>query len=135
MNNTVRLLGGSLVFAVAVAAQARGAVPIIDHDGIAATTASGAPASPEQIHRALAAAGARRGWQFKPAGPGHAVGLLDVRGKHSASVDVAYKTGEYSIKYRDSSNLKYDAAAHTIHPKYNEWVSLLMDDTRAELAK
>lgn len=135
MNRMLRLLGGSLALVLAAAAHARSAVPIVDYDNIPATTASGAPVPADKIRQALTTAGARRGWQIKPTSPGHATGFLDVRGKHSASVDIGYTTGEYSIKYHDSSNLKYDAAAHTIHPKYNEWVRKLMDDTRMELAK
>jgi hypothetical protein len=132
----LRLLAVVLAFA-ALNAHARGNVPIIDHEAIVATRASGQPASAEQIRTALQAAGAARGWQITPAGPGKAVALLNVRGKHSISADISYGAGKYSIKYRDSSNMNYapGAGSGTIHPKYNMWVQTLVDDTRMQLMK
>lgn len=135
MNKMLRLVLAAVLACAALGSQARGNVAIVNHEAIPATTASGKPASAEQIRAALASAGGPRGWQITPAGAGKALAVLNVRGKHSVSADIAYASGQYSIKYRDSSNMNYDAAAGTIHPKYNAWVQTLIDDTRMQLLK
>lgn len=133
----LRLLAAVLALAAALNAHARGNVPIVNHDAIVATRASGQPASADQIRTALQMAGANRGWQITPAGPGKALAVLNVRGKHTISADISYGPGKYAIKYRDSSNMNYEAGegAGTIHPKYNMWVQTLIDETRIQLMK
>lgn len=135
MNKILHLATAAVLALAALGAQARGNVAIVNHEAIPATTASGKPASAEQIRSALVTAGGPRGWQITPAGPGKALAVLNVRGKHTVSADIAYASGQYSIKYRDSSNMNHDAAANTIHPKYNAWVQTLIDDTRIQLMK
>ena len=130
----LRLLAAVLAFA-ALTVHARGSVPIINHEAVPALRATGAPASPQQILAAMQAAGAPRGWQVAPAGPGKAVGTLNVRGKHSISTDITLANGQYAIKYRDSSNMNYEPGSGEIHPKYNMWVQTLIDDTRMQLIK
>jgi hypothetical protein len=120
---------------LALDAQARGSVPVIDHEAVPALRASGEPASAAQIQAALQAAGSARGWQITPAGNGKAVALLSVRGKHSVTADITIDQGRYAIKYRESSNMNYEPATRAIHPKYNMWVQALIDDTRVQLAK
>jgi len=132
--NILRLLAVALAF-IALNAHARGSVPIINHEAVPAVTASGKPASAEQIRAALQAAGAPRGWQITPAGSGKALAVLNVRGKHSISADISYDSGQYAIKYRDSSNMNYEPGTNLIHPKYNTWVQTLIDDTRIQLSK
>ena len=102
-----------------------------------ARAADGRPASPEQIRTAMQSAGAARGWQITPTGPGKALASLNVRGKHAISADVSYSSGRYAIKYRDSSNMNYEPGEGRgrIHPKYNAWVQTLIDDTRLQLAR
>ena len=134
MQKMLRLFAAVLAFA-AFGAHARGNVPVENHEAIPALTAAGKPASPEQIRAALQAAGSPRGWIIKPVGAGKVLASLDVRSKHQVSADVTLRNGEYSIKYRDSNNMNYDAGSHTIHPKYNMWVDALIRDTRAQLAK
>jgi hypothetical protein len=130
----LRLLAAVLAF-VALNAHARSGVPILNHEAVPAITASGKPASAEQIRAAMQAAGAARGWQITPAGNGKALAVLNVRGKHSISADISYAAGQYSIKYRDSTNMNYEAGTNLIHPKYNMWVQTLIDDTRIQLSK
>jgi hypothetical protein len=134
MSKILRLVLLALAFATANV-HARGNVAVINHEAVPATTASGKAATPEQIRAALQAAGAPRGWQITPAGSGKALAVLNVRGKHSVSADISYASGEYSIKYRDSSNMNYEPASNTIHPKYNMWVQTLVDETRMQLQK
>lgn len=135
MHKILRFAAAATIACAALGVQARGNVAIVNHEAIPATTASGKPASAEQIRAALQAAGGQRGWQITPAGAGKALAVLNVRGKHSVSADIGYSSGQYSIKYRDSSNMNYDAGANSIHPKYNAWVQTLIDDTRIQLLK
>jgi hypothetical protein len=120
---------------VALNAHARGSVPIINHEAVPAVRASGQAATPGQILAAMQAVGPQRGWQITATGAGKALGVLNVRGKHSISTDIQFGTGQYAIKYRDSANMNYDAGTGLIHPKYNMWVQTLIDDVRIQLAR
>lgn len=82
---------------------------------------------------AIIRAGAGRGWVFERVAPGHLVGTVVVRGKHTAVVDIYYDAEDFSIVYKDSENLNYNPEKHTIHPNYNSWVSLLEQDIRKEV--
>ena len=135
MNKILRLAAAGVLAFAAAHAFARGNVPIVNHEAIPATTGAGQPATPEQIRTALQTAGSPRGWEIRPAGDGKALAVLNVRGKHSVSADITYTRGQYAIKYRESTNMNYDSAANTIHPKYNMWVQTLIEDTRAQLLK
>ena len=89
----------------------------------------------EDYERAIIRAGSERNWIFEPAGPGHLIGTNDIRGKHKAVVDVTFTTESFSIDYKNSQNLDYNANAGTIHPNYNNWVELLKADIQAEIQK
>ncbi|MEO0823923.1 MAG: hypothetical protein AAF074_26375 [Pseudomonadota bacterium] len=89
----------------------------------------------DEYARAIVRAGTQRNWVFQSVAPGHLEGRVDVRGKHNAVVDVYYDAEVYSIVYKSSQNLKYDAAENTIHPNYNSWVQLLSQDIRAEVQR
>jgi len=132
--NVLRLLAAVLAFAV-LGAHARGSVPIVNHDAVAAVRASGQPATPQQILAAMQAVGPSRGRQIAPTGPGTAIATLDVRGKHRVSADITFAQGQYAIKYRDSSNMNHEAGSNLIHPKYNMWVQTFIDDVRIQLSK
>lgn len=84
---------------------------------------------------AIIRAGAKRGWMFEDAGPGHLIGHVAVRGKHFATVDVLYDTDDFSIKYKDSRNLNYNPSRGEIHPNYNSWIGNLQKDIQAEVAR
>ncbi len=85
----------------------------------------------QQVEKAIIAAGARLGWKIKPVSPGVMVGTLAVR-DHLAVVDIACNINDYSITYKDSSNLKYDGT--NIHKNYNGWVQRLDRAINAELS-
>lgn len=82
---------------------------------------------------AIIRAGSQRGWVFKRLGKGHLEGMLNVRGKHSAVVDVYYDTNEFSIIHKASSGLKFDPVQGTIHANYNKWITNLELDIRREV--
>ena len=83
------------------------------------------------VEMAIRRAGHGLGWQIVPQGPGKAEGLLVLR-DHRAVVNITYDTKNYSITYKDSSNLYYDGK--TIHSNYNGWVQNLDKAIRAQLS-
>ena len=87
----------------------------------------------EDYEKAIIRAGSKRGWIFSRVGPGHLVGTVDVRGKHSAAVDVVFDTETFSILYKDSQNLDYNPTKNQIHPSYNSWVKFLEQDIKSEI--
>ena len=83
------------------------------------------------VEMAIRRAGHGLGWQIVPQGPGKAEGILVLR-DHRAVVNITYDTKNYSITYKDSSNLYYDGK--TIHSNYNGWVQNLDKAIRAQLS-
>lgn len=85
-----------------------------------------ADATEADVKQAIINAGASLGWIMKANQPGHILGILRIRA-HEAQVDIDYNTKNYSIKYKDSINLKYDASGEvpTIHSNYTSWVQNL----------
>ena len=65
-----------------------------------------------------------------PTSPGLVTGRLALRG-HVAVVDVRYTVKDYSITYKDSSNMNYQDGQ--IHRNYNGWIENLNRDIRANL--
>ena len=84
------------------------------------------------VTKAIQRAGTGLGWQMKEETPGHIVGTLFLR-KHMAKVDITYTLDDYSIKYKDSQNLNYDAAKDTIHKNYNGWIQNLTNAINSQL--
>jgi hypothetical protein len=96
-------------------------------------TASGKALSMDQVRKEIIAAGVAAGWQMAAQKPGEIVGTLNVR-SHQAVVSIPYTTKSYSILYKDSSNLKYDEAAQTIHENYASWIQRLDGAIRSRLS-
>lgn len=84
------------------------------------------------VTKAIQRAGVGLGWQMKEQTPGHIVGTLILR-THVAVVDITYTLDEYSINYKDSTNLKYDPSNNTIHKNYNGWIQNLTNAINAQL--
>jgi hypothetical protein len=86
--------------------------------------------SAAQAEAAVLQALSSRGWTVsKPSGG--SVDATYARRDFSATINVAYSRTSYSITYKDSTGLKYDAAKGTIHPNYNKWIAnLKLDITR-----
>jgi hypothetical protein len=87
----------------------------------------------EKVEKAIISAGAGLGWAMKIERPGLIFGSLTVR-DHLAQVQIPYTTKTYSINYKNSVNLKYDATTHTIHSNYNAWIDNLNHAILANLA-
>ena len=95
-------------------------------------TSSGKELSLDEVRKEIVAAGTAAGWQMVASKPGEIVGTLNVR-SHQAVVAIPYSTKHYSILYKDSSNLKYDEKAQTIHENYSGWIQRLDGAIRTRL--
>jgi hypothetical protein len=96
-------------------------------------TASGKTLSMDEVKKEILAAGIAAGWQMAAVKPGEIIGTLNIRA-HQAVVSIPYSTKSYSILYKDSSNLKYDANAQTIHENYAGWIQRLDGAIRTRLS-
>ena len=97
------------------------------------TYASSSNLTLDDYERAIIRAGAQRGWTFERVEPGHLIGTVVVRGRHTAVVDVTFTTESYSITYNSSRNLNHDSATGEIHSNYNSWVENLRGDIQREV--
>jgi len=95
-------------------------------------TATGKEPSLEEVQKAIIQAGAGLGWTMAVVKPGEILGTLNVR-SHQAVVTIPFTTKTYSILYKDSSNLKYDADKQTIHENYTGWIQRLDGAIRSRL--
>ena len=91
----------------------------------------GRAASLDEVGKAILRAGGTLGWQMQLMEPGYILGTLKLR-SHVAIVDIRYTTKNYSIKYKDSTNLNYDGT--NIHSNYNGWISNLDRAIKTQLA-
>jgi hypothetical protein len=96
-------------------------------------TASGKELTMDEVRKEIIAAGVAAGWQMIATKPGEIVGTLNIR-SHQAVVSIPYTAKSYSILYKDSTNLKYDASAQTIHENYASWIQRLDGAIRTRLA-
>jgi hypothetical protein len=129
-----RMWSGVLVACVVLAAVVgcRGGGQIYQVKDAPVQTATGKEPSMEDVQKAIIAAGAGLGWQMAVAKPGEIIGTLNVR-SHQAVVSIPYTVKSYSILYKDSSNLKYDADKQTIHENYSAWIQRLDGAIRSRL--
>ncbi len=130
-----RIAYGTVVacLVVVVLAACRSGAPIYQVKEAPISTASGKELSMEEVRKEIVAAGVAAGWQMAPTKPGEIVGTLNIR-SHQAVVTIPYTTKSYSILYKDSSNLKYNADSQTIHENYASWIQRLDGAIRSRLA-
>ncbi len=127
--NMVLLLG---LFAFAPCVPA--AQPIDDLiDQPIGTRSDGSALSFGDVQQAIVRACQTRGWSPNVETPGQIVASILVRGRHYAEIEIPFSTQAYSIRYRSSRNLDYDAEKRKIHRNYNKWVVLLSRDINQEL--
>lgn len=86
----------------------------------------------DQAFKAIKIAGIGLGWKIRKVKPGLAEGQLDLR-DHQAIVQIPYNNKSYSIIYKSSTNLKYDASDNTIHSNYNAWIQNLTKEIDLQL--
>ncbi len=89
------------------------------------------------VEDAIVRAGTEQGWEITPVKPGEMQGMLVVRAKHTVRVSILYDVTQknYSIRYKDSSNMEYNPTKKIIHPNYNKWVQTLDRNIDSELSK
>ncbi|MEA3192336.1 MAG: hypothetical protein QOD26_669 [Betaproteobacteria bacterium] len=122
---SIRQLAALTLSLLATSAFAAFSEPVVDFRDLPVKTRGNTP-SASQVREAIIAAGRMRNWQVVESGPGQLVAKLRVRGKHDAEVGITYSPEHYSVTYRSSENLSYDAAGPSIHPNYNRWVKDLI---------
>lgn len=131
MNQTVLRLALACLALVVFTSCRTGAIYDVVDNPIA--TACGKEPSLDQVTKAIVDAGQGQKWTMAVARPGLIVGTLPIR-SHLAVVDIPYTTKSYSINYKSSSNLKYDADKKTIHPAYAGWIKNLDNAIVARLS-
>lgn len=87
----------------------------------------------ELIQRAIIAGCAQRGWACQAIRPGEIRAVLHLR-QHMAEALISFNTESFSVKYVNSTELRYDAAENTIHRKYNQWIANLISDINGAIA-
>jgi len=131
---TIRILR---LFALALAlfalnAQAR-TTGMANFDNLPVTNAKGEPAADAQLKAAVIQGAAARGWTLSDVRNDRAVANIQVRGKHTVTIDVLWAAGQVTVKYKDSVNMNY--SGNEIHPNYNAWVQNLVDSIRVAASK
>jgi hypothetical protein len=118
----LRQFGGALAVAVVLfAGGCANKLPVFNV-AQAPVTANKSNVGTDDVRQAIVRAGSGLGWQMNADRPGHITGRLMLR-THIAIVDIDYTPKNYSIKYRDSTNLEYDGTG--IHKNYNGWIQNL----------
>lgn len=110
----------------------RGGGQIYNVNAAPVQTATGKEPNMEDVQTAIIQAGAGLGWIMARVKPGEIMGTLNVR-SHQAVVTIPYTTKTYSIIYKDSNNLKYNADKQTIHKNYTGWIQRLDEAIRSRL--
>jgi hypothetical protein len=87
----------------------------------------------EQVRKAIKTAGASLGWVMKEIDGNTLEATLILR-KHVAIITIPYSEKEYSLLYKSSEYLKYDAVKNTIHKNYNSWITNLDRNIQIQLS-
>lgn len=126
-----RIFVASLLVVVVIGCRAAGQVYEVKDAPI--QTASGKEPTLEQIQKAIIDAGIKQTWIMTPVKPGEMLGEYNVQ-SHQIHVTIPYTTKNYSILYKDSSNLRYDPVKRTIHVNYQKWIERLDNEIKARLS-
>lgn len=129
------LLIAATLFAAPVSA--RETVAIVNYDNLVVATNSGKVLVAEQVKQAILAAAGAKSWSIAYQADGKLLATLNVRGKHTVMVGISYTAEQYSLRYKDSTNMKFGEreGRAVIHPYYNKWVQELKEAIRIELLK
>lgn len=141
--NASRFIGALIVITAVLAASSahaqRPLVPIVDRPNVPVVTASGKPLSQEALKQAIISGGANgpRRWLVVPEADGKTLKGTYIVRQHTVVVQIVPESNSYSVKYADSSNMKYalDNGKPVIHPFYNDWVDQLIRAIDFEVKK
>jgi len=120
-----------LVFAFASPGHAARSVPIQTYGN--ANLSSYGKLTADQVGDAIIRGGASIGWQMSKVSPGLITATVTGGRNSSATVEIQYSAQEYTIKYRDSINMK--AQGGTIISTYNRWVERLQRNIDAQIPR
>ncbi|MDP3597309.1 MAG: hypothetical protein Q8S75_09975, partial [Nitrospirota bacterium] len=119
--------------AVVIVTGCRGAGQIYNVKEAPITTSAGKELTVDQVGKAIMDAGIGLRWIMVVTKPGQIVATQNAR-NHTAIVDIAYDTKTYSMTYKDSVNLNYNAEKQTIHEAYSGWIRNLDNAIKGRLA-
>jgi hypothetical protein len=119
-----------LVFAFASSGHAARSVPIQNYGNANLSTYGKFTAA--QVGDAIVRAGVSIGWQMNNVSPELITATVMER-RHSVTVEIQYSATAYTIKYRDSVNMR--AEGSMIHSSYNRWVERLQRNIDAEIVR
>lgn len=130
-----QLLSGILVacLAVVIVTGCRGAGQIYNVKEAPIATSAGKELTLDQVGKAIMDAGIGLKWIMVVTKPGQIVATQNAR-SHTAIVDISYDTKTYSMTYKDSVNLNYNAEKQTIHEAYSGWIRNLDNAIKGRLA-
>ena len=123
----------TVCLALVIVIGCRGGAQIYQVKDAPVQTASGKELSADDVRKEIIAAGVAAGWQMAVSKPGEIIGTLNIR-SHQSVVSIPYTSKKYSILYKESTNLKYDEKAQTIHENYASWIQRLDGAIRTRLA-
>ena len=95
----------------------------------------GSAFSSDEVKGAIVQACHGRGWTPRLEANDTVIASILVRGRHFAEVEIPFDAKAFSIRYRSSRDLDYNAKRRTIHRNYNKWVVLLSRDIGSQLTK
>lgn len=124
----VRAIVVCLALAAMVACRAGGQVYEVKD----APIESAKPLTLDQVQKAIIDAGIKQTWIMTPIKPGEMLGEFNIQ-SHQIHVTIPYTTKNYSILYKDSSNLRYDPVKRTIHVNYAKWIERLDNEIKTRL--
>ena len=129
----------ALMLTLGSEATARSGVALQNYDNVPTVRADSAILTSARVRQAIVGA-TQQGkykWTILEDAPGRIVTTFSIRNKHSLTVEIRYSGTEFSVVYRDSSNLNYVQGANgpIIHPAYNKQVKALVDAINANLQR
>lgn len=125
--NLVTGMGIALISLVLAGCPQQAAVYNVENAAVVANVDN---VSAETVRKAIIRAGSGLGWNITDVEPGLLLGTLYLR-THVAKVDIPYTDNNYSILYKDSTNLRYDGKQ--IHSNYNGWIQNLQKAIQVQL--
>jgi hypothetical protein len=127
----------ALMLTLGSGATARSGVAVQNYDNLPIVRADNAILTSARVRQAIVGATLQLKWTILEDTPGRIVAIFSIRNKHSLTVEIRYSATEFSVVYRDSSNLNYAQGANgpIIHPAYNKQVKALVDAINAGLQR
>ena len=86
------------------------------------------------VEKAILSVASRLDWMTKKGEDGEIQAKLIVR-THELVVTITFSSSEYTITYKDSKDLKYNASNQTVHGKARKWLDDLDHGIQKELAR